>query len=99
VGGAQKELGAWAGDVVEDPGERARVRALVHGGHEEGGAGRAIPRRNERESGSAGVMARCLAKWAREAEREEGREGGGNWRRQPSPTRQREWARGEGNRR
>jgi hypothetical protein len=26
VSGAQKELGAWAGDVAEDPGERERVR-------------------------------------------------------------------------
>jgi hypothetical protein len=35
-------------------------------------------------------MARCLAKRAREAEREEGRVGDGNWRRQPNPTGQRE---------
>jgi hypothetical protein len=40
----------------------------------------------ERESGRAGATTRCLAKRAREAEREEGREGGGNWRRQPGPT-------------
>jgi hypothetical protein len=27
AGGAQKELGAWAGDMAEDPGERARLHA------------------------------------------------------------------------
>jgi hypothetical protein len=27
AGGAQKELGAWAGDVAKESGERARVRA------------------------------------------------------------------------
>jgi hypothetical protein len=37
---SKKELRAWAGDVAEDPGERARVRALVHGGRGEGGADR-----------------------------------------------------------
>jgi hypothetical protein len=43
-----------------------------------------------RESGRAGATTRCLAKRAREAEREERREGEDNWRRQPGPTGQRE---------
>jgi hypothetical protein len=51
AGGAQKELGAWAGDVAEEPGERAR--ALVHGGRGEGGADRAVPRHSERERAGA----------------------------------------------
>jgi hypothetical protein len=86
--GAQK----GAGDVGGRRGRGFRrscasARALVHDGRGEGGAGRGgVPRCNERESGRAGATTRCLAKRAREAEREEGREGGGNWRRQPGPT-------------
>jgi hypothetical protein len=58
MGGAQKELGAWEGDVAEDPGERAQVRARWS----TSGAGKAeltrgVPRCSERESWREGVSA------------------------------------------
>jgi hypothetical protein len=85
----KKELGAWASDVAEDSGERVRVRACWS----TTGAGKAkltwASQGAARESGRARATARCLAKRAHKAEREEGREGGGNWHRQPSPTGQR----------
>jgi hypothetical protein len=89
VGRAQK----GAGDVGGRRGRGfwrtcVRARALIHGGRGEGGADRGVPRRNERESGHAGATTRCLAKRAREAEREEGHTSEGNLHRQPGPTRQ-----------
>jgi hypothetical protein len=70
------------------PASCANARALVHGGRGEGGIDLAVPRCIERGR-AGGATARCLAKQAREAEREEGREGGSNWRRQVGPTGQR----------
>jgi hypothetical protein len=68
----------------------ASARALVHGGRGEGGADRRVPQCSERESRRAGATTRCLPNRAREAERVRGTRVKGNWRRQPSPTRQRE---------
>jgi hypothetical protein len=78
----KKELGVWAGDVAEDPSERARVRARWS----TAGAGKAEltggpTAQRERDSGREGAIARCLVKRAHETEREEGHEGEGNWRR------------------
>jgi hypothetical protein len=75
----KKELGAWAGDMVEDSGD---VRECARAGPQRG-TGKAEltggAHGAERERASTwGATTRRLAKWARETEREEGRAGEGN---------------------
>jgi hypothetical protein len=98
----KKELGCVGGR--RGRGSRhacASARVMVHDGRGEGGADRAVPRRSERESGSAGVTVRRTDEAGPRGRGREGRARGGNWRRQPGPTGQGEGerARGEGNRR
>jgi hypothetical protein len=88
TGGAKKGAGAWAERRGRGSQQRARV-PLVNGGRGEGGADREGPRRRERE-GVRGATTQRLAERAREAQREEGRRGKSNWRRQVGPTGQRE---------
>jgi hypothetical protein len=85
----KKELVVWAGDVAEDSND---VRECARAGPR-----RARGRRSSQEGPTTqrerkrarGATVRCLAMRARKAEREEGRTGEGNQRRQLGPTRQR----------
>jgi hypothetical protein len=66
----KKELGC-VGERHGRGSQRACVsaRVLVHGGREEGGADRAVPRRIERErAGARGLQFGALTRRAREAE-------------------------------
>jgi hypothetical protein len=77
----KKELRACAGDVAEDSGD---VHECALAGPR-WGAGKAEltggpTAQRERESEREGATARCLAKWAHKAEREEGHAGEGNRR-------------------
>jgi hypothetical protein len=76
------------GIVAENSGDMRDAHVPVHGGCGEGGTDREGPRRRERK-GAHEATAQRLAARAREAEREEGRRGGNNWRRQVGPSGQR----------
>jgi hypothetical protein len=75
---------------------RARWSTALRG---EGGADRAVPRRSEGKKSARRERLGVLAGWAREAERERGREGEGDWRRQTGLTGHREGEGGEDSRR
>jgi hypothetical protein len=71
VDGAQKELGCVGGRRGRGSWRTCvSARVLVHGGPGKAELTGGVPRRSERESGRAGITARCLAKRARKAERE-----------------------------
>jgi hypothetical protein len=79
--------------MAGDLGVRARWSMVLRG---EGGANRAVPKRSKGKTGTQRERLGVLADWVREAEREHGRTGEGDWRQQTGLTGQRE---GEGEKR